>query len=59
MIDNRCAPPKDTKPDTNHTLDNPDGGFTDPNRRVIRLFLGKDEVARCSFDVVQKREYEG
>jgi hypothetical protein len=27
-MNNQCAPPKGTKPDTNHTLDNPDGGTT-------------------------------
>ena len=43
----------------NLSIEVDDGDFTDPNRRTIKLFLGKEEISRASFDVVQKREYEG
>ncbi len=36
-----------------------DGDFTDPNRRTLKLFLGKTCVSSTSFDVTTRREYEG
>lgn len=35
------------------------GGFTDPNRRTIALYLGDEKLTEVSFDVTQTREYEG
>ena len=35
------------------------GDFTDPNSREIKIYLGEKLLCRTSFDVVQKREYEG
>ncbi len=36
-----------------------DGDFTDPNRRTLKLFLGKKCISQTSFDVRSRREYEG
>ncbi len=36
-----------------------DGGFTDPNGRVIKVFFAGTCVARASFDVREKEEYGG
>jgi hypothetical protein len=36
-----------------------DGGFTDPNSRMITLHLFGRQVAQAWFDVVQKDEYPG
>lgn len=33
--------------------------WTMPNTRVIKLMLGTRVLSQASFDVVQKREYEG
>lgn len=35
------------------------GHFTDPNNRTIELVLEDEVIDEVSFDVVQKREYEG
>lgn len=35
------------------------GNFTDPNNRTIQLVLKGEVISEVSFDVVQKREYEG
>lgn len=36
-----------------------DGDFTDPNRRTLKLLLGKKCISQTSFDVRGRREYEG
>lgn len=36
-----------------------DGDFTSPNYRTIKLKLGDRIIDQTTFDVVQKREYEG
>jgi len=41
------------------TLELDRDNFTDPNNRTIILKLNGREIDRVSFDVVQKREYEG
>lgn len=44
----------------NHmTLELERGNFTDPNNRTIVLKFDDEKIASVSFDVVQKREYEG
>jgi hypothetical protein len=34
------------------------GDFTDPNERHVKVFFGYHEVAKCSFNVKQKAEYD-
>lgn len=34
-----------------------DGGFTDPNRRELKVMIGIETICETSFDVVQKSEY--
>jgi hypothetical protein len=34
------------------------GGFTDPNRREVKLTLGNRVISTAYFDVVQTPEYE-
>jgi len=41
------------------TLELDRDNFTNPNNRTIILKLNGREIDRVSFDVVQKREYEG
>jgi len=41
------------------TLEIKNGDFTDPNSRTIFLKYNGQEIDRVSFNVVQKREYEG
>lgn len=36
-----------------------DGGFTDPNSRVVELRYKDTVLQKTYFDVVQKDEYEG
>jgi hypothetical protein len=36
-----------------------EGGFTNPNQRTVKLMLYGKQISSISFDVVQKREYEG
>jgi hypothetical protein len=43
----------------NLRLELDEGGFTDPNNRRVKLMLCDKEISSVSFDVVQKREYEG
>ncbi len=44
----------------NHvTLELERGHFTDPNNRTIVMKFDDEKIASVSFDVVQKREYEG
>jgi hypothetical protein len=33
--------------------------WTMPNTRIVKLMLGQRVLSQTSFDVVQKREYEG
>ncbi len=41
------------------TIEVEDGGFTDPNRREIKLRFRGKVISSDSFDIKQQREYEG
>jgi hypothetical protein len=36
-----------------------DGGFTDPNSRMLKLTLDGEEVCSTTFNIRSRREYEG